>query len=296
MTTELPSRSAVYEGPLTKSSIWERFSVRPDDVIVSTPPKSGTTWAQIILTSLIAGRALSPLEMSKSSLWLDGALFDPDDCKAQLDAQAFRRCIKSHTPLDGITYDPRCTYIVVYRHPLDVHFSMRHHAAHMKSDAMRVRYPDDPRLAFRMFLEDELYNGSSDALDLHSIAYHYRSFKRWEHLGNIHFFHYADMVGNLPDTVRQMARILGMDVPAPQIAEIVEGATFANLKKAATAADQASDSPEFYLGAKFFNNATSRKWEGELSQAQLAAFEARMRALLPEDDIAWLLWGSRGHA
>jgi len=294
MDAGLPTRSKTYEGPLTTSSIWERFSVRPGDVIVSTPPKSGTTWTQMIVTSLIAGRPLSPKEMGAVSPWLDCALDDPEDTKAQLDGQVIRRCIKSHTPLDGITYDPRCVYLAVYRHPLDVHFSMRHHAFQMRSDAMRPRYPEDIHLAFRMFLEDELYDGSNDALDLHSIAYHYRSFKVWERLENIHLLHYADMVADLPKTVARIAGILGMDVSGPMIDQIAEGTTFANLKKKAVAADEAAEEPEFYLGAKFFNNATSRKWEGQLTSTELAEFDARLRQLLPDEQADWLLWGNRG--
>ncbi|MCV2867877.1 sulfotransferase domain-containing protein [Defluviimonas sp. WL0002] len=294
MATELPIRSDVYDGPLTTSSIWEKFSLRAGDVIVSTPPKSGTTWTQIIVTSLIAGRPLSPREMGEVSPWLDCALHDPEESKALLDAQDIRRCIKSHTPLSGIAYDPRCAYIAVYRHPLDVHFSMRHHAAHMESDVMRVRYPGDVRLALRMFLDDELYGGSCDALDLHSIAYHYASFKKWERLGNIHFFHYADMVADLPSAVRRMARILGMDAPASLLDEITQGTTFANLKKMAAASDQrATGEPDFYLSANFFNSGASNKWEGQLSSTDLAEFEKRIRQLLPEKDAAWLLWGSR---
>lgn len=291
---EFPTRSAKYEGPLTTTAIWEDFSVRPDDVIVVTPPKCGTTWTQMIVTGLIAGRPLSPKEMGEVSPWLDCALDDPNDAKALLDAQDFRRCIKSHTPFDGITYDPGATYLAVYRHPIDVHFSMRHHAAHMQSDVMRVRYPEDIQTAFGMFLRDELYNGSNDALDLHSIAYHYRSFKRWEHLKNVHLFHYADMVADPAGSVRRIARILGMDDSAPLIDTIVEGTQFANLKKQAAAADREAESPEFYLGAKFFNDAKSNKWEGKLHAADLEAFDTRIRALLPEAQAQWLLWGSKG--
>jgi len=290
----LPTRSVVYNGPLNLTPIWGEFDLRADDVLVVTPPKCGTTWSQIILTSLIAGKPLTPREMGDVSPWLDCGLDSPEENRAILDKQEFRRCIKSHTPLDGITYDPRCQYIVVYRHPIDVHYSMENHAKHMQSDLMRIRYPEEPGKAFRMFLEDELYGGSNDALDLHSIVYHYKSFKYWDHLGNIHFFHYADMVADLSGTVRRMARILGMDDTAPLIDEIVDGTSFAKLKKKAVEADKGSEKPDFYLGAKFFNSGTSNKWEGRLSEAELAAFDVRMRELLPEDQIAWLLWGAKG--
>ena len=36
-------RSMVYD-----SARWTGFSLRPDDIVVSTPPKCGTTWTQMI--------------------------------------------------------------------------------------------------------------------------------------------------------------------------------------------------------------------------------------------------------
>ena len=44
---------------------------------------------------------------------------------AQLAEQRHRRFIKTHTPLDGIPLDPRVTYIVAARHPLDTFVSLR---------------------------------------------------------------------------------------------------------------------------------------------------------------------------
>jgi hypothetical protein len=53
------------------------------------------------------------------------------------EAQNHRRCIKTHTPFDGIPYDPDCTYIAVYRHPIDAHFSMRRHVANLQEDLIQ---------------------------------------------------------------------------------------------------------------------------------------------------------------
>lgn len=291
---DLPQRTAHYEGPLTTTGIWDKFRLRDDDVLVITPPKCGTTWSQIIVTSLIAGRPLSPREMGEVSYWLDCALDDPVANMEKFEKQDFRRCIKSHTPLDGVPYDPRCTYVAVYRHPIDVHYSMRVHASHMETDIVRKRYPDDPREAFRMFLDDELYDGANDALDLHSIVHHFKTFKTWEHLPNVHFFHYADMKADLPGTVARFARILGMDESDPLIDQIVQDTSFASLKKKAMEGDKTVEGDLSYLSAKFFDSGTSNKWEGRLSGDQLAAFDARIRELLPEDQVAWLLWGSKG--
>lgn len=47
---------------------------------------------------------------------------------ARIEAQQHRRFVKTHTPLDGVPLDPRATYIVVGRHPLDTAVSRGHDA------------------------------------------------------------------------------------------------------------------------------------------------------------------------
>ena len=45
MTQKLPARVRDYIGPVTDTRIWDSFETRPGDVILSTPPKCGTTWS-----------------------------------------------------------------------------------------------------------------------------------------------------------------------------------------------------------------------------------------------------------
>jgi aryl sulfotransferase len=294
MAQALPTRSVVYEGPINNTTIWERFTLRPDDIFAVTPPKCGTTWTQIIVTSIIQGRSLSSDQMDEYSRWLDCGFRDRDQIAAFLEGLSVRRCIKSHSPLDGITYDPRCTYFAVYRHPIDVHFSMRRHNENMTLDVMNERYPDDIHEAFRMFLEDELYNGATDAMDLRSIVHHYQSFKKWEHLPNVHLLHYADMKANLDGQVRRIAEIMGYDRKDPLLDEVINGSTFASVKAKAIE-DAKTNSSEFFPHPdRFFDSGTSNKWVGKLTDAEIAAFDERMKELLPEDQVAWLLWGSKG--
>jgi aryl sulfotransferase len=42
-----------YRGGLTDSERWDGFAFRPDDVVISTPSKCGTTWLQMICALLI---------------------------------------------------------------------------------------------------------------------------------------------------------------------------------------------------------------------------------------------------
>lgn len=54
-------RSRVYQNHLLDSTRWDDVRPRPDDVIVATPYKSGTTWTVAILRELFAFRGpMSP--------------------------------------------------------------------------------------------------------------------------------------------------------------------------------------------------------------------------------------------
>jgi aryl sulfotransferase len=42
-----------YSNMVWDSARWEGFELRPDDIVISTPPKCGTTWTQMICALLI---------------------------------------------------------------------------------------------------------------------------------------------------------------------------------------------------------------------------------------------------
>jgi hypothetical protein len=53
---DLQSADAAVPGFHGGQSRWERFTVRSDDVIISTPSKCGTTWMQMIVGMLLLDR------------------------------------------------------------------------------------------------------------------------------------------------------------------------------------------------------------------------------------------------
>ena len=42
-----------YQGFFADSARWERFALRPDDIVITTPSKCGTTWMQHIVGMLV---------------------------------------------------------------------------------------------------------------------------------------------------------------------------------------------------------------------------------------------------
>jgi aryl sulfotransferase len=105
---------------------WLGFRFRAGDIVISTPPKSGTTWMQMICALLIFQTPDLPAPLWQLSPWLDTPDVPPEHVDAQLAVQRHRRFIKTHTPLAGIPSAARVTYVVTARHPLDAFVSMYH--------------------------------------------------------------------------------------------------------------------------------------------------------------------------
>lgn len=288
------SCSKTYLGPITDSRVWPIFTLRPDDIIVATPPKCGTTWMQAICLMLIFGRPGMDIELDKLSRWLDCAFRDRDVITSALNALTHRRCIKTHTALDGITYDPNCTYIAVYRHPVDAHFSMRQMSQKLRIELLQSRFPEDVHDAFMMFCNDADPTRGTDDMTLFGLVEHYLSYKRWERLPNVHLFHYADMTRDLAGQIDRVADILGYEYSDAVMAQITDGARFEKMQHNAIHAKADDPATNAIAPKDFFHNATSNKWEGRLSAADMDHYAQAIAKLLPEEDVAWLQWGNTG--
>ena len=112
MTERRRERNFVYD-----SGRWDGFVFRGDDIVISTPPKCGTTWMQMLCALLIFGTPDLPAPLAELSPWLDMQTRPVEDVFRDLDAQTHRRFIKTHTPLDALPFDERVTYVHVARDP-----------------------------------------------------------------------------------------------------------------------------------------------------------------------------------
>lgn len=287
-------RGRDYRGPVTNTDIWADFALRRDDIIVDTPPKCGTTWTLSIVMMLIHGRVTGDAGNREEAPWLDCAFRDRPAIAAFLDGLERRRCIKSHTPMDGIPYAVEPTYIVVYRHPVDVHFSFRSHIENMKDDFLDHLIAGGDRAAFHRFVDAPPTEAGTDDLSVSSIVHHYLAARARQDGGNVHFFHYRDLSRDLAGQIGRLAGILKIPVPPRLLEQITRANTFENARLAAEARAAESDEASPFLDdAAFYASGTSNKWENRLSDDDLAAYHARIAALLPPDDVAWLNWGDR---
>lgn len=284
----------LYLGPLTDSRRWDHVKLRADDVIVVTPPKSGTTWMQTIIALLLSGDPEVEPDLSTKMPWIDIRFREISEVAQRLDAMPHRRSMKSHTPMDGLPLDEHALYICVFRHPLDSHFSYRRHIRNIPLRWFDMWYPeDDPNgTTFRRFLDGGPEGFDTDVMPLAHILRHYKAAKAVAERPNVALFHYADMARDLRATFDRVAGLIGSPRPAPLMDQLVRAASFDNMKAHAARFAPGGGTGFYKSDDAFFDSGTSGKWQGQLSDADLAAYDAIMDAELNPQDRAWLEYGS----
>lgn len=284
----------LYLGPLTDNRRWDMVGIRPDDVIVVTPPKSGTTWMQTIIALLFSGDPDVETELSMKMPWVDFRIREIEEVAERLDAMRHRRCLKSHTPMDGLPLDDHARYICVFRHPLDAHFSNRAHLRNMPMPFFGLWYPEDDLngITFRRFLDGGAEGYDGDAMPLAYILHHYKAALAIAERTNVSLFHYADMTRDLTGTFAKVADLLGISYAPAVMDQLVQAARFDNMKAHAARFAPAGGKGFMKSDSEFFQSGSSGKWVGELNDEELAAYDALMDAHLTQQERAWLEFGS----
>ncbi len=291
-----------YRSIIADSGRWDGFTFRPGDVVISTPPKSGTTWTQMLCALLIFDGPAFPAPLGQVSPWLDMCNRPLAEVTAALAAQTHRRFIKTHTPLDGLPLHPDVTYLMVGRDPRDVAISMEHHVANMDFAhflALRAAAvgnedlaelperpvpSEDPVERFRTFVADETPGGPST---LASVLHHLDT--GWQHRRdpNVALFHYADWTADLAGELLRLAGVLGIPCSPERAREFAPEASLARMReRGADVAPEATQRNWKDVRA-FFRSGGSGEWRERVSPADLAVYEARVAQLVGPDLAAW---------
>jgi len=282
------------------STRWEGFPFRDGDIVISSRSKTGTTWLQMICALLIFQTPELDAPVGRFSPWLDRLTQPRDEVVARLEAQQHRRFIKTHTPLDGIPLDPRATYLVIGRHPLDSAVSLYYQGENINRARQRQLVeeatgrpatvePDRPRKPVRDWLIDWIRNDASPHEEMDSIrGVLWHDADAWARRSqpNIVLLHYADLSADLENQMRQLAGRLEIAVPESAWPALVQAATFASMRESAakiTGAGQILKS-----ASAFFRRGTSGAGPELLTVDELARYHARAASLAPADMLAWL--------
>jgi hypothetical protein len=224
---------------------WEGFELRPSDIVISTPPKCGTTWTQMLVALLIFDGPDFPRPISQLSPWLDQTIRPLDDIRALYDAQQHRRFIKTHTPLDGLPIVDDVTYVVVGRDPRDVMISMEHHFDNMDLDRVlalrdqavgnddlatlpqRPPVSDDPAERFRSFIRVTEYTGT---VNLTVVLHHLDTAWQRRHATNVVMCHYSDYSTDLAAELHRLGDSLGFDISYHHAEELAREASLVRMR------------------------------------------------------------------
>src|SRR5262249_43776622 len=121
MRAAAPQRTRVYRCHHLDSTRWDDVVPRPDDVVITTSLKAGTTWTQRIVSLLVFQTRALPNTLHWVSPWPDSRfIIGRAEMRAVVEGLTHRRFLKSHLPLDSLPYWASTKYIYVARDTRDI--------------------------------------------------------------------------------------------------------------------------------------------------------------------------------
>jgi aryl sulfotransferase len=302
---DLPRRTRVYRCHHLDSTRWDGIVPRPDDVVITTSLKAGTTWTQRIVSLLVFQTIELPTTLHWVSPWPDCRfVMGAAEMSAVVEGITHRRFLKSHLPLDALPYWASTRYIYVGRDTRDVFMSTWNHVRAYTPLAIEMLnggehppaepfwQPDDIREFWRVWMTRATYPWESDGFPYWSHHHHARSYWDYRHLPNLLFVHYNDLKADLPGEMRRIAHFLDIDVPEEKWPVLADAATFVSMKR-----DAHILGPEmgmiFEGGAdRFLYKGTNDRWRDVLTADDLALYEAAAARTLTPELKRWLEGGA----
>lgn len=286
-----------YRSPDEDSARWTDFPFRDGDVVISTRSKHGTTWVQMVCALLVFQNPELPAPLAELSPWLDWLTSPRAEVVRALEAQAHRRFIKTHTPLDGLPVEEGVTYVVVARHPLDAAVSLFHQGDNL--DRARIHEltggsaplpTAHPRPSLERWLTAwiEADPDAREQLDsLPGVLLHLGDAWARRERPNVVLVHYDDLRTDLAGEMRRLADRLGIVVPEATWPALVAAAGFDQMRSRADELAPGFPGVLKDRGA-FFRRGGSGAAREVLSDAGWTRYQARAAELADPELLRWL--------
>lgn len=288
------------------SARWAGWRPRPDDIIIATYPKCGTTWVQRIVGMLVLGTT-DPLPINDISPWPDMRLFGPPEPTiAAAEAQTHRRFFKTHMPREALPPHPGVKVIHVGRDGRDAALSLHGFLYNFNEQATArlnaisradPKFGDDyPAIPAdpAAFFADWVAGGSGRGDEGASFFNVETSWWASRADPNLLFVHFNDLLADREAEMRRIAAFLGIAVPESRWPQLSAAASFTAMR-AEGAALLPHAARIWAEGAdRFLYRGTNGRWRGVFAEADLARYDAEVARCFPPALAAWIAHGRRG--
>jgi aryl sulfotransferase len=287
----------VIETRMFETSRWDHVKLRPDDIIIATWAKSGTTLTQQIVGQLLTGGA-EGVAATAASPWVDVRFMMPLPALAEmLEAQAHRRFLKTHLPFEAVPFSDSVKYVYIGRDARDVLWSAHNHAASFTENAWAAvnaaegPWPKwsaptpDVRAYYLHWLETDETPGFHDL----SFWDNVRSWWDQRDRPNVLLLHYANLIADMEGEMRRLAAFLGAEIDEARLPKMIEHCSIEYMREAA----RGEQIEAFFEhgAASFFNKGTNGRWRDVLSAEEIARCDAVAAERLSPDCAHWLRTG-----
>lgn len=226
--------------PWIDPSIQSQIAWRDGDVVISVPPKSGTTWTMNIVHQLLAGAPGDFRDIYEEVPWVEFIAYPGQPVQEVVDRieampTTARRAFKTHSappdaPFLAAGEGPDVKYVVVFRNPEEALVSFRPFLE-QHSDAWFDLW-GMPRAAVCRPDFSSFYAEVVDPMGMQGAFFGFLA--AWWPLRrepNVLFLHFSDMKRDHEGSVRRIAEFIGADPDEETWPKVLEHASFGWMKR-----------------------------------------------------------------
>ncbi|XP_076597652.1 cytosolic sulfotransferase 3-like isoform X2 [Chaetodon auriga] len=251
---------------------WEdvqNFQARPDDILIATYTKAGTTWISYILDLLYFGQTSSERQTSTPIYervpFLEKTILPVGSGVDQANnLPTSPRLIKTHLPVQLVPksfWEQNCRVVYVARNAKDNVVSYFHF------DRMTMTQPEpgDWSSYLQRFMKGKMVFGS---------WYDHVNgwWKKKQAYSNLHYMFYEDMVEDTGREIDKLCSFLGLSPSVEEKKQITDGVQFDNMKKNDMVNYSTSTAMNFKI-SPFMRKGKVGDWKNHFTVAQNEEFD-----------------------
>ena len=268
--------------PMHDPYLLANFQVRTSDVLITTPPKAGTTWMQQLLYQLRSGGDTSFSSIDEVVPWLEISRSGKSwqQVLQHFESLSEPRIFKTHCTAEQTPGIGRAKIILTSRDPRDCCVSFYHHILNMTDEARAqsgIQKPDSFEQHVHQWLE---------------FAAWYRNVKSWwpyQDHPRVLWLRYQDMKSDISASVDRIVDFLQWQVTPQQKEKVIEYSSFEWMKAHDEKfSAQGSAGKAVFKPGKFVRKGKVGGYRDIMSPEQEASIMEKAEAMLDPECLRFL--------